>query len=122
MTAAPFYSDRVRQLFASAAHAGDLPGAVVDLERGAERVVLSARLDGADVTQLAYRVFGCPHLVAAAEAFCDEFEGRAAGDMAAFSAGEMLKKLAIPVEKTGRILLLEDAVRALQARITAPAS
>lgn len=120
MTAAATYSDEVRELFRTAGHAGDAKGPAVDLSRGAERVVLSASLDGGIVTQLAFRVFGCPHLVAAAEAFCDEFEGRAAGDMAAFTASDLIEKLAIPVEKTGRILLLEDAVRALQASIAAP--
>ncbi|MGB5353802.1 MAG: hypothetical protein WBM54_06900 [Woeseia sp.] len=120
MTTAARYSAAVRELFSTAGHAGDAKGPTVDLSRGAERVVLSANLDGARVTRLAFRVFGCPHLVAAAEAFCDEFEGRAASDMAAFRASDLIEKLAIPVEKTGRILLLEDAVRALQASIAAP--
>lgn len=119
MSGVPFYNERVRQLFGATEHAGDADGPVVELARGSDRVVLSASLDGQRVTRLAFRVYGCPHLIAATEAFCEEFEGRAAADMAAFAGNEILKKLAIPVEKTGRILLLEDAIRALQARIEA---
>ena len=119
MTGAPVYNARVRQLFASAEHAGDTGGPAVDLTRGGQRVVLSAGVDGQRVTQLAFRVFGCPHLVAAAESFCDEFEGQPVTDLQHFETSGMLKKLEIPVEKTGRILLLEDAIRALQAEIEA---
>jgi NifU-like protein involved in Fe-S cluster formation len=126
MSAAPAYSAEVRRLFA-AQHAGELAGAgdlktaSADLQRGAERILLQASLDGTRLAQLAFRVFGCPHLIAAAEAFCEAFEGQDATAMARFSATETMKKLAIPVEKTGRILLLEDAVRALQASIAAQA-
>lgn len=121
MSVAAAYSEQVRRLF-QAQHAGDADGIAVDLERGGDRVVLSARVEDGRIAQLAFRVLGCPHLIAAAEAFCEAFEGQDAADLAGFAGNDLLKKLAIPVEKTGRILLLEDAVRALQASIAAQAS
>ncbi len=117
--AAPYYSEPVRALFARPQHAGDAGGPAVDLQRGAHRVVLSAATDGRQLTRLAFRVFGCPHLVAAAEWFCDTFEGQPAEALQTFESATIMQKLEIPVDKTGRILLLEDAVRALQGKIAA---
>ncbi|MBT8085034.1 MAG: iron-sulfur cluster assembly scaffold protein [Woeseia sp.] len=119
MTAATTYNERVRQLFAAPAHVGNLGGPVADVARGGSRVVLSAEIEGTQVKRLAFRAFGCPHLIAAAERFCDEFEGRPARDMTASPARDSLQELEIPVEKTGQILLLEDAALALQASIAA---
>lgn len=115
------YSDRVRQLFADVAHAGDAAGPVAEAARGDARLRLSAELDGGRLTRLAFRVYGCPHLIAAAEAFCAAYEGRRAADLDGFSAAATIEELGIPVEKTGRILLLEDAIAALRATIAAGA-
>ena len=117
MSGTPQYCDRVRALFADPCHAGSLAGPAVTLSRGAHTIELSAVVDGQQVAQLAFRVFGCPHLIAAAELFCEEFEGRPVPALAGFSAQETSKKLEIPVEKTGQILLLEDAIRGLRAEL-----
>ena len=114
---APAYSPRVRALFAEPRHAGDADGPRADVARGDTRIVLAAELDGTRIRRLAFRVFGCPHLIAAAEAACADFEGRDVADLAGFRARESIAALGIPVEKTGRILLLEDAIRALCAKI-----
>lgn len=114
---APAYTDRVRALFADPRHAGEAAGTRVRAARGGFAVELSADADDGVLARLRFRVFGCPHLVAAAEAFCEHFEGKVCADLAHFSARDLLEELGIPVEKTGRILLLEDAVRALGARL-----
>jgi len=62
---------------------------------------------------LRFRARGCPHLIAACEAFCAAFEGREVDALLEFTAGDLMQRLPVPVEKTGRILVLEDAVRAL---------
>ena len=51
--------------------------------------------------------------IAAAEAACAELEGRDAVQLLEFSASGLMQSLSVPVEKTGRILVLEDAVRSL---------
>ena len=109
------YSERVRELFARPEHAGDLenPAARVHIDDQGVRIALAAQCDGETLSQLRFRAWGCPHLLAAAEAFCRTFEGRPTEALQAFSAAEIMQTLPVPREKFGRILLLEDAVRSL---------
>ena len=73
------YSPRVRELFARLEHAGELDEAVqVQVEEQGVRLRLEARLTGREIDALRFRAWGCPHLLAAAEAFCVDYEGRPA--------------------------------------------
>lgn len=108
------YSDRVRELFAQPAHVGCIADACkVRLDDQGVRLCLCALTDGDRVRALRFRAWGCPHLIAAAEAFCSDFEGHAAAELLEFEVSGLMESLSVPVEKTGRILVLEDAVRAL---------
>jgi NifU-like protein involved in Fe-S cluster formation len=108
------YSDDVRRLFAAPAHAGVLEGGTTILENAqGVRVELSADTRDGQLGALRFRAYGCPHLLAAAEVFCADFEGRAVGDLEVFSSAQIKETLDIPKHKTGRILVLEDAVRSL---------
>ena len=82
------------------------------------RVVLSAVVDEETIRLLRYQVFGCPHLIAAAEAFCDEAEGKGFAALTALDVPRLMNSLAIPVEKTGRVFVLEDAAKALHITVT----
>lgn len=111
------YSPIVRELFAAPAHAGRLDGGqAVNADDQAVRLRLSARVDGDTVTAMRFQARACPHVIAAAEAACAALEGRPVADLLEFSASGLMEKLAVPVEKTGRILVLEDAVRSLGQR------
>lgn len=113
MSADP-YSARVRELFLNPVHAVELDGAIsVDVDDQGIRLRLEARLAEQNVEALSFRAWGCPHVLAAAEAFCARFEGRPAADLLEFRAADLMQSLSVPVEKTGRILVLEDAVRSL---------
>ncbi len=117
MSADP-YSALVRELFAATAHAGTIEdGIVVRIEEQGMRVELSATADGERLGELRFRAWGCPHLIAAAEAFCAGYRGRRISSLSEFSASGLMQTLAVPVEKTGRILVLEDAVRSLGAAV-----
>lgn len=108
------YGPLVRALFDKTEHAGEIAGGATASAAGPDvRVQLFARLDGKTVRRLRFRAWGCPHLIAAAEYFCKNHEGLALSDLQAFDVSEIIEKLPVPVEKTGRILVLEDAVRAL---------
>lgn len=108
------YGAEVRELFAAPAHAGDLDHALVATVGDADaRVQLYARVEDGRVAAMRFLARGCPHLVAAAEATCRALEGKKAVEFEDFDATGIRDRLAVPVEKTGRILLLEDAVRAL---------
>tara|TARA_R110002049_G_scaffold63439_13_gene168655 strand:+ start:1465 stop:1815 length:351 start_codon:yes stop_codon:yes gene_type:complete len=108
------YSSAVRRLFADTAHAGRLAGGrSVRLDRQGVRIALWMTLDGTRIEALRYQAWGCPHLIAASEAFCRDYEGRPVSELGGFNAQSLMQSLGIPVEKTGRILVLEDAVRSL---------
>ncbi|MGB5512635.1 MAG: iron-sulfur cluster assembly scaffold protein [Woeseiaceae bacterium] len=113
MSADP-YSAAVRELFRNAAHGGDLPdAAVVDLAGAGMHLQLAARHADGHIEALRFRAYACPHVIAACEAFCRGWEGRPVTDLGRFTATGIIDDLSVPVEKTGRILVLEDAVRAL---------
>lgn len=118
------YNEAVRRLFADPAHAGDLPPgyAVAAAAEASDpgsgfRVAVSAGVEDGVIAAMRFRAFGCPHLIAATEAACQELEGRPAGRLRDLPVPQILERLAVPTGKTGRILLLEDALRALAERL-----
>jgi hypothetical protein len=84
------------------------------------RLSIAATVTGGVIGKLGFRAWGCPHVIAAAEAFCLNYEGRPAADLNSFGAAELMQSLPVPEEKTGRILLLEDAVRSLGQKVSGP--
>lgn len=117
MSADP-YSPDVRRLFAGPAHAGDLDGAVrVRHDDQGIRLQLDATSRDGVLTALRFRAWGCPHLIAAAEAACAALEGQPAAALLEFTASDLMENLHIPVVKSGRILVLEDALRLLGQRL-----
>ncbi len=108
------YNSRVREYFTNPMHCGDVAGGAIGyFEDQGIRLRLSAAIDGDTITRLRFHAWGCPHTIAAAEATCRRFEGGAAAELEDFETGQIMKDLAVPIEKTGRILVLEDTVRSL---------
>lgn len=120
------YNAEVRRLFSAPLHAGDADDgysvrAVSEESESTEgaRIRLSAGIENGRISELRYRVFGCPHLIAAAEWACENLEGDLSSELAAFDRKACMRILNVPVEKTGRILLLEDALAGLGKQIPA---
>lgn len=118
------YQEEVRQLFARPAHAGDLPPggprrAAAEASESAAgcRVRLSASAEADRLIAVRFRAFACPHLLAAAEAFCAEVEGQPVTALLEPRVPALMERLAVPVEKTGRLLLLADAAEALARKL-----
>lgn len=117
------YNELVRALFENPGHAGDLEGAYAEVltadasesEHGA-RIVLFAGIADGMIAQMRFRAWGCPHLLAAAEMLCRERENGPVSGLATFDRNALMSKLSVPVEKTGRMLLLEDALESLWAK------
>lgn len=114
------YNDEVRACFENPVHAGELEGdysrvleADVRESRYGARLVLCAGLNDGKIAALRFRARGCPHLIAAAEIVCGRLEGSDPAQLAAISVVELMDRLAVPDSKTGRLLLVEDAARAL---------
>ncbi len=113
------YNPAVRAAFANPEHSGDVEGGIVAyFEDQGMRIRLSAQVANGSITELRFRALGCPHVIAAAELFCQQFQGRSIAALEQFETGQIMQQLAVPVEKTGRILVLEDTVRSLRAAIS----
>ena len=115
------YSARVRALFADPAHVGQLANAAsVLVEDQGVRIAFSAQLAAGRIDTLRFQAWGCPHVIAAAEAFCADYEGRSSAELLDFSTSDLMQSLSVPAEKTGRILVIEDAVRSLAQELVKP--
>lgn len=112
------YNAQVRELFANTRHAGSLTDAVTAKknEQGV-RIELSAQCSDGAIELLRFRAWGCPHVIATAEAVCAEYEGQTASQLERFSVADVMQRLAVPAEKSGRIIVLEDTVRLLGAAL-----
>jgi NifU-like protein involved in Fe-S cluster formation len=102
------------------AGAGVIEGRAGRLDQGV-MFVLSARVAEGRVQALRFEAYGCPHCVAAGSWLTERLVGSTRAELAAWSWREAADVLAIPTEKRGRLLILEDAVRALAEAWTAPA-
>lgn len=114
------YNEVVRDCFENPGHAGDLKGEYAQVltaeaaesERGA-RIVLSAGIADGMIAEMFFRVWGCPHIIAAAETLCRDRQNGPVAGLSAIDTNGMMEKLSVPTEKTGKILLLEDALKSL---------
>lgn len=114
------YNSCTRRYFGQPVHAGDLKGeytvsavALADESTAGARIQLAVGVEDGRLKECRFRVFGCPHLIAAGEWLCEHYEGKTLDELQQFKAADCMNLLAVPVEKTGRILLLEDAIRSL---------
>jgi nitrogen fixation NifU-like protein len=117
------YNDEVRARFAKPIHAGDVEAGYdsvlgADTKQAADgaRVRLSAGIDAGRVAALRFRAWGCPHLIAAADALCEEAGGMMLEELAGWEAGALAERLAVPRSKAGLMFLLEDALRSIVAQ------
>lgn len=114
------YNPVVLAAFANPVHAGDLAGRYRRIRRSAvsasetgPRLELSAGIDDGKIAEIRFRAWGCPYLIAAAEWACERLEGRSIEALETISANDLAAALSVPVAKTGVVLLVEDAIAAL---------
>ena len=115
---------QVRRLFATLTHAGEPetasaagPGRRVCGEAGREqrgtRVRFMLQLAGQRLLQVRYRAYGCPYTLAACEWLAQQLEN--GGREPIGGPVDWAQKLQIPPAKLGRLLVVEDALRAALA-------
>lgn len=113
------YSELVLRRFREPRYAGETAvasgevAAYVEEGGSGARIRLTATADTATLRALRFRVFGCPHLIAAVDLVCERLEGRPVKEMIEFDCGTLREELDAPLEKSGRFLLLQDALDAL---------
>jgi NifU-like protein involved in Fe-S cluster formation len=64
------------------------------------------------IRNVRYQVFGCPHMVAAVEWVAEALPGRSRDALRELDMHELRTTLDAPLEKLGKLLVLEDALRA----------
>ena len=114
------YSVRVLELFRTLPGAGSLqasPGGIATgesmaLDRGAW-VRFEARVAAGRIVECRFQAWGCPHLLAAAALAAGRLARDAAGQDSRCDAASLARELDAPAEKMGRLLVVEDAGRAL---------
>ncbi|HEY4644924.1 MAG TPA: iron-sulfur cluster assembly scaffold protein [Steroidobacteraceae bacterium] len=74
--------------------------------------------EGGRVTEARFKVYGCPHTLAAAAWFAEQLRGRRLEEVLAGGVQEAARQLEVPVEKLGRLLIIEDALRECQRRMS----
>ncbi len=77
-------------------------------------------LQGGRVTEARFRVYGCPHTVAAVAWFAQHARGRTLEELSDEGLEEVARRLDIPAEKLGRLLIVQDALRDCQQRKIGP--
>jgi hypothetical protein len=120
------YNEATRRYFDSPPAAGRLEGG--DVVRGAAGsrpqgawVQFDLRIANAAVTEARFLAFGCPHTIAAAAWVAEHAAGRKAGAGLPAAVAELSGFFAVPIEKRGRLLVVEDAWIAAMASATARA-
>jgi nitrogen fixation NifU-like protein len=81
-------------------------------DQGAEFTV-SARVVDNRIAEARFEAYGCPHCVAAGSWLAESLVGAERDHVQRWSWRELADALGIPTAKRGRLLILEDAVRAL---------
>ncbi|MCB1597016.1 MAG: iron-sulfur cluster assembly scaffold protein [Gammaproteobacteria bacterium] len=112
------YSSEVARHFAAPRQAGTLPpgpGTLVRGEGGSVEqgawVVFQARIDAGRVVALAWRAYGCPHVIAACSLAAEMLTGCAPAELGTFEPLCLRAPLDVPALKSGRLLIIQDALR-----------
>ena len=115
------YNSLVRDLFTTARPSSSIESAQdnrVTSEAGSIArgtwVRLKLGIQGARVTDARFSVYGCPHTVAATAWVARHVIGRDASALLPEGIAKLCEPLEVPVEKLGRLLVIEDVVRACE--------
>ncbi len=112
----PRYSDKVLELFSALPTTADLPAGgagrvsaeACALDRQAW-IQLFARIEGGKFAECDFRAWGCPHTLAAAAWVAQHRSGQWVAGAQVFDVHRLVEELAVPVEKLGRLLVIQDA-------------
>jgi NifU-like protein involved in Fe-S cluster formation len=69
------------------------------------------------ISAVRFQVLGCPHTMAVASRFAESLPGQPLKALHDFDPHEQQRALDVPADKLGRLLVIEDAVRACSADI-----
>jgi NifU-like protein involved in Fe-S cluster formation len=108
------YSELTRRYFSTAASAGELPGPEVFRGVAGNRaqgtwVQFDLQIQAGAVAAARFLAFGCPHTIAVSAWLAEQAVGKPLKPGLPESVQALQERFAVPVEKTGRLLIIEDA-------------
>jgi NifU-like protein involved in Fe-S cluster formation len=112
------YNELTRRLFENPGSVGTLEGTTCARGAAGSRaqgtwVQFDVRLTASHaVGAVRFQAFGCPHVIAGAALIAEEAVGTGTTPSAAHGARALRERLEAPLEKLGRLLVVEDAWRA----------
>ena len=118
------YSDLTLRYFRSAPHAGVLRGGGVGSGAAGSResgtaIQFDIQVVDERITATRFLAYGCPHVIAIASWLADQSTGLPARAALPEDVLALKRRFDLPVEKLGRILLVEDAwIAAIRSAVT----
>jgi NifU-like protein involved in Fe-S cluster formation len=109
------YNELTQRYFESAPYAGTLAraarGAAGSIAEGTW-VQFDVQTDSAGITDVRFLAFACPHTIAVAAWVAEHSVGRPLQRELPLSMSALREQFALPVQKLGRLLIIEDAWKA----------
>jgi NifU-like protein involved in Fe-S cluster formation len=106
------YNELTRRHFDAPRWVGEIAGAhrgtAGDRSQGTW-VQFDLEVQDGTVSEARFLAFGCPHVIAACDIACEEARGGSLEQRLSQSPRVMLERLGAPIEKLGRLLVVEDA-------------
>jgi len=118
------YSELTQRYFQQAPNAGTLNGrgvgtATAGSREGGTKVRFSVQVVDDHITAARFLAFGCPHVIAIASWLTEQCSGKRAHAALPEDVQSLRRRFDVPVEKLGRILVVEDAwIAAIRAAVT----
>jgi NifU-like protein involved in Fe-S cluster formation len=108
------YSELTLRYFETPAAAGVLSGAGVYRGAAGHReqgtwVQFDLQVAAGMLRDVRFLAFGCPHTIAVAAFVAEQAVGRPAAAALPFGVQALRERFAVPTEKLGRLLIIEDA-------------
>ena len=108
------YNELTRHYFESTGNAGELEGPGVFRGAAGNRehgtwVQFDLQIKAGVVAAAKFLAFGCPHTIAVSAWLAQQAVGRQLAPLLPESAQALRERFAVPVEKLGRLLIVEDA-------------
>ena len=116
------YAETVEQYFSRPPgdYAGEFTGEAGSVAAGTWIGVCASAVSG-NLTDLGFRAFACPHIIAACRWLCEQLDGQPVEALAQLDREALREKFDMPVEKAGKLLILQDALEDLLAGMQAQA-
>jgi hypothetical protein len=114
------YNDLTRRYFDLPTNVGELSGPGVFRGAAGNReqgvwVQFDLQAEAGTIQMVRFLAYGCPHTIAIASWLASQAAGKTVETGLPESIRDLSARFALPVEKTGRLLIIEDAWRAAAA-------